>query len=78
MAPNHISLNQLIYRYPPREEPAQKEVLLYYVISSKNIRRHPNSVPRCLDPDLLWNLLFLNYKVQHAKNKFENRFSIPL
>ena len=26
MAPNHISLNRLIiYRYPPREEPVQKE-----------------------------------------------------
>ena len=25
MAPNHISSNQIIYRYPPREESAQKE-----------------------------------------------------
>ena len=60
MATNHISSNRLIYRYPPGEEPAQKEALLYYVISSKNIRWHPNSAPRCWDPDLLTKINMQN------------------
>ena len=41
MALYYISLNRLIYRYLPREEPPKKEeALLYYVIISKNINWH--------------------------------------
>ena len=60
-----------LYLYPLREGPVQKEERNYSSsilrhISSKNIRWHPNSVPRCWDPDLLTNNV-LNHEAQNAK-----------
>ena len=80
-APNHISLNHIIYCYPPREEPAQKEE------RSTSILRHKFKKTSADTPILRRgagtqicsrNFFFLNLETQHAKNAFENRFSIPL
>ena len=81
MAPNHISSNRLIYRYPLREEPAQKEQRSDSILRHK-FQKHPLT-PQfyavVLRPKFAHEIIiFLNNEAQHAKNTFENRFSIPL
>ena len=75
MAPNHISSNRLIYRYPPREEPAQKEERSASILRHK-FQKHPLTPQFCaavLGPRFAHEItLFLNHEAQHAKNTFEN------
>ena len=81
MAPNHITLNQLIYRYPPREEPVQKEEGSASILHHK-FQKHPLTHQFCaavLGTRFAHEIMiFLNHEAQHAKNTFENQFSIPL
>ena len=77
MVPNHISSNRLIYRYPPREEPVQKEERSASILRH-NFQKHPLTLKFCtvvLGPRFAHEFFF---KSQHAKNTFENQFSIPL
>ena len=81
MVPNHIGLNRLIYRYPPREEPAQKEERSASILRHK-FQKHPLTPQFCaavLGPRFAPKKIFFYYhEVQHVKNTFENRFPIPL
>ena len=79
MTPNHISLNQLIYCYPPREEPVQNEERSAYILRHKFQKPllTPQFCAAVLGPRFAHGMFF-NYEVQHVKNTFENLFSIPL
>ena len=46
MAPNDMSSNRFIYRYPPREEPAQKEERSASILRHK-FQKHPLTPQFC-------------------------------
>ena len=80
MVPNHIGLNWLIPCYPPREEPAQKEERSASIPCHK-FQKHPLALQFCaavLGPRFAPKMFCFYHEVQHVKNTFENRFSIPL
>ena len=65
MAPNHISSNQLIYRYPPREEPVQNEERSAYILRHK-FQKHlltPQFCAAVLGPRFAHDIFF---KLQSA------------
>ena len=60
MAPNHISLNHTIYRYPPREEKAQKEERSASILPHK-FQKHPLAPQFCaavLGPRFAHEIIF--------------------
>ena len=59
-APNHISLNHIIYCYPPREEPAQKEERSTSILRHK-FQKHPLTPQFCaavLGPRFAHEIIF--------------------
>ena len=74
MAPNHISLNQLIHCYPLREEPAQKEERIASILRY-NFQKHPLTPQFCtavLGPKFaFWCTVLL----QQGSQKFEMLFT---
>ena len=73
MAPNHISSNQLIYCYPPREEPAQKEERSASILRHK-FQKHPLTPKFCatvLGPRFAHEIIiFKNQEAQHVCEKY--------
>ena len=62
MAPNHISSNQLIYCYPPREEPVQKEERSASILCHK-LQKHlltPQFCAVVLGPRFAPEIIFFN------------------
>ena len=68
MVPNHISSNQLIHCYPPREETVQKEERSASIVHHK-FQKHlptPQFCAAVLGPRFAHDIiLFLNHEAQH-------------
>ena len=90
MAPNHISSNRLIYCYPPREEPAQKEERSASILHHK-FQKHPLTPQLCaavLGPRFAHEIILflitkhnirkIRLKIDLLKNRLFFGYSSPL
>ena len=83
MAPNHISWNRLIYRYPPREEPVQKEERSASILRHK-FQKHPLTPQFCaavLRPTFAHKIiiiLIVKCNMRKIRLKIDPPYNVPL